>query len=489
VRRASIVLWLLSMLAFTVSARAIEVSEAQKEAARERFARGIERMRAGDHASAAAEFSAAYEVAPYPVVLYNLGIAYQKLGKPVEAVTAMEKVLADPGTLSADRVAQAQAVMAVERKRIGTLAIAVTPGGAKIRVDGIDLPEGESRIRVTAGNHFVEAVLRGHAPARREIGVAGEAEVEVALSLEPTDVALAQLWIRSKLPRAEVWLDGARIGETPLRQSVPVLPGEHAVELRRHGYRTARDRIDLGAGATGEVSLEPLEDPDVIAAEGALLALDAESARDLVLTVDGRRHGPYTGPFALAPGFHDVRVERAGFLPATLAVEVVAGTTVTRDVVLDPTPETVADHNRSVALFRGIGWTATALGALTLGGGIGFSVWNEGERSDLDAQLTPLVQPGGRCLRSSADFDAAFCEGLASDLDAGRRGGRTGRRPIGYALIGVGGALVITGVVLLAVGPDADRYAPAVDEDPFADVGFVPWLGSEIIGAGVHGSF
>src|SRR5690606_11433018 len=100
------------------------------------------------------EFSAAYEVAPYPVVLYNLGIAYQKLGKPVEAVTAMEKVLADPGTLSADRVAQVRAVIAAEQKRIGTLVIVVDPAGAKVRIDGVDLPEGAGRTRVTAGEHF-----------------------------------------------------------------------------------------------------------------------------------------------------------------------------------------------------------------------------------------------------------------------------------------------------------------------------------------------
>jgi hypothetical protein len=473
-----LVLW-----AAALPALAQDVSDDRKEMARERFARGVERLEAGDYRGAAAEFEAAYALAPFAVIQFNLGLAYEKLDQPVKAVAAMERVVADPGTLSAARVERAKQSIAEQSKRIGKLVVEVSEPGASVRVDGIEIGTSpiSAPVPIAAGLHFVEAVKRGFAPGRQETSVAGGEDAKVALALEPTDVSLAQLWIKSRLPDAEVWLDGVRIGKTPLKTTVPVMPGRHDVELRRLGYDTARESIELGAGATADLRLEPSEDQETIRAQGSLLALESEAVDDLVVTVDGKRIGAYGGPIALAPGAHDVGVERGGFEPTTLRVDVPAGSTITQLVVLDPTAETIADHNQEVALYRGFSWAATVTGVALAGAGAGVTVWALGQVSNAEDELAAHPE----CTeQGQGGAQNPFCVGLANDINSARS-----KRNGGFAMIGVGGGLLVTGIVLFAVTPDAGKYRREPEEDPFGDASLVLDLGPDGGYAGMSASF
>jgi hypothetical protein len=458
------------------------VSDEDRAAAKERFARGVERMEAEDWAGAVVELERAYQIAPYPVILFNLGIAYEKLDRPLEAVEAMTKVVDDPGNLKPERIETAKKTITEQKKRIGRLALEIEPAGADVRLDGIDI--GKSPIdKVTslrAGTHYLEVLKAGFAPLRREVVVKGQEELRVKVVLETTELAFAQLWIKSPLPAAEIWLDGQRIGVTPLAQSVPVLPGNHTVELRRPGYQTATKSLDLGPGATGEVKLDPEPDESAVAREGGLLLLASDAPEDLVIEIDGRRRGVYTGAIALAVGTHEVRVERAGFLPITLQVWIVKGDRITREVVMDPTPETVAAHNGDVALFRGLGWTFTALGALALGGGVGFTVYNENRISDLDAAFQPKLASDQPCDSRSVNYQEQACIEEATAIDNAR-----GRRPISYALFIGGGVSLVTGVILLIAGPDADEFLPDT-EGEVDELAVVPAL-APLPGGGLIG--
>src|SRR5258708_27144186 len=81
--------------------------EARTEAA-ERFDRGLRLFNRGDTASALAEFRRAYALIPNVLVLYNIGLVYAQMGRPVEASDALEQVLASPGALSPERLATAR---------------------------------------------------------------------------------------------------------------------------------------------------------------------------------------------------------------------------------------------------------------------------------------------------------------------------------------------------------------------------------------------
>ncbi len=458
--------WLLLALTLALAAprtaSADEVSEAARAAAKEKFARGVERLRAKDYGGAAVELESAHALAPYPVVLYNLGLAYEGLDRPVDALRVMKQVLAAPGNLRDERIARARRAVSELGKRVGSLALTIGESGADVRIDGTSVgtsPLPEPRA-LSAGAHFVEVHKVGFVPFRQEVVIVGEQSTALTVTLEPSELALAQVWIRTELPDAEVWLDGQRIAVTPLRQSIPVLAGPHAIELRRAGYHAAIERIEVGPGATAEVKLSLAVNEPAVAQSGGKLVLTSSALDDLVLTIDGQRHGLYTGPIALAPGRHDVRVERAGFFPATLRVELATGETLTQAVVMDPTPETIAAHNADVTLYGALGWTFTATAALAIGGGIAFTVFNEQSARDEEDAFFPLLEPGQPCDRTMSPSDN--CRRLATEVDTARAL-VTSRRPVSYALFIGGGALLATGVVLLVLAPDPEAFTTKTD--------------------------
>ncbi len=433
-------------------------TEDAKAKAKARFVRGIDRMEAEDYAGAVGEFERAYEHAPFAVILFNLGIAYAKLDRPVKAVEVLERVVAEPGSLSPQRVAQAKETIAAQGARIGRVAVKVDVDGAKVRVDGVDVGVAPLTLSLRSGLHFVEAVKVGYAPSRREVSVAGDAQAEVTLSLEATADGLGQLWVRSDLPGAEVLLDGKRVGTTPLTSSIPVVPGDHDVELRREGYRRASNRVSVGVGATAEVSLEPRPDRSAIAKGGSRLALTGDEASELVVTLDGERVGLYASPIALAPGPHAILIERGGYLATEVEVDVPKGETLTQVVSLEPTPETIEAHDASVTDYRIAAWSTLGVGVALIGAGVGYTVYNEGVRADKEDEFEAQLAPGERC--SMAGLDDPYCVGLAEDIDAAGA-----RRPIGYALMGAGAASAIASIIVFAVMPDPDRFRHELDED------------------------
>src|SRR5580765_5464988 len=96
---------LLGVLAlFTaLPARAADApADPKKAEAAQRFDRGLQLFDDGDTAGALAEFKRTYELVPNPVVLFNIGLVYAAMGRPVSAVDALEKVMQTPDKLSTD---------------------------------------------------------------------------------------------------------------------------------------------------------------------------------------------------------------------------------------------------------------------------------------------------------------------------------------------------------------------------------------------------
>lgn len=465
-----------STLAATAGAQA--VSDADRAAAKERFARGVEHLRAEDYHSAAAQFEKAYELAPFAVVLYNLGVAYAKSNRPVKASDALQKVIAAPGKLKAERIARAKELLAEQTARIGMVDVVVDQAGAEVRIDGESAGQSPlaAPIRLRAGEHFVEVVKSGFAPFRKTLTLAGGATERVAVTLEATELAFAQIWIRTELPDVQVWLDGTQVGKTPLEQSLPVLPGKHEIELRRLGYHSVIKRLELGAGATAEVKAAPAVDDDAVRAAGGTLSLVADDPESLVLTVDGKRQGVYGGAIALPPGLHDVRVERAGFFPTTLRVFIARGGRLEREVLMDPTPETLAEVQSDETLFTALGITFLGVGALGIGGSIAFTLWNEGSSQAAEDAFfdNGCVGAGGQTCLSLAE--------AAEDAKATK----SNRRPIYAVLYGLSAASLATGIALLVLAPDGDRYAPDADG---IELGVAPIVTPDGAYLGVTGRF
>ena len=454
---------------------------ADRQEAAERFDRGLRLFNAGDSAGALAELRRAYELIPNVLVLYDIGLVYAQMGRAVEATEALDRALASPGALSAERLATARRTRDEQSTRVAEVAVAASVEGATVEVDGVEAGKTplSQPLRVTSGTHVIGAVAPGFVPQRKEVTIAGGEKQALQLELVAMQGRLAHLAVRTHLPGADVLADDQRVGTTPLSASVSLAPGSHRVELRRPGYATARAEIVLGDGATGEVTLEPEEDPAALATMAGELRLELPETQ-AVVTVDGRARGVYTQPLRLAPGPHRLLVERGDFQPVARDVTVELGRTATVRVDLEPTSDYRARYVSHAQTQRTWGIISIVGGAVIAAGGTGLVLYDAKQRSDgratitsIDAQSTAhsnqLCDPGQLTAILQANCIDPKNAAQAQVDDANTRD------YIGWGAVALGGAAVVLGVTLFVTADDPHAYDRARPADA-ASVRVVPTL-------------
>jgi hypothetical protein len=441
--------------------------EATKAEAARRFERGIKLFNAGDNAGALAEFKRIHDLVPNPVVLFNIGLVYAAMGRPVDAVDALAPAI-QSGALSEHDLERAQQTFNDQSARVARLDVTTTPEGARIEVDNVQVAKTPltGPIRIAEGSHIIGAVAEGYAPARKELVVAGNVDASLHLDLVPSQSKqLANLSLRSATFGAAVLVDGQPAGTTPLATSITLSSGRHVIELRRPGYVPGRREIDLGEGATGDVALDLAVDPRALETEGATLVIDA-SETPVEVSVDGERRGPYAAPLRVPRGPHRVTVTAAGFVPSEHAVNLDPSVTNVVRFILDPTPETRESHRSNALFHRTWGWIGVAAGAALAGGGVAFVALGSDEKSDgdkavaeVERKLTASEAPCDHAsgFASQPDMTAAACDQERADAESKVSAGKT-KSLVGFVGIGVGGAVAITGIVLLVTGDDPDKY-------------------------------
>ncbi len=441
-------------------------ASAKAEAAR-RFDRALKLFESGDNAGALAEFKRIYDIMPEPVVLYNIGLVYAALARPVDAVDALEPLVTG-GKLQPAQLERARVTLEDQKARIGRVAVSTKPVDARIEVDNIEVAKTplSAPIRVSEGTHIIGAVAEGYAPARKEILVAGNSDASLTFELIPTQgKEPANLSVKTRISGAQIFLDGKAVGQTPLATSITTAAGHHVVELRRAGYVSAQKAVDVGPGATGEIALDLNIDAAALGADGATLVLNA-SESPVDVTLDGERRGLYKEPLRLPMGPHHLSVSSPGFI--TIERDVVLDKSNTNEIqfTFEPTPETRRSYRSNAMLHRTWGWVGIIGGAVIGGGGAalaaaGISKKNSGA-SDLTALNDKTINSIPPCdgthgyLAEGSDNGAA-CNSAKTDasnkFDSGVQ-----LRNLGFVGVGVGGAVLVTGVVLLLTGSDPNKY-------------------------------
>ncbi len=447
-------------------------SESARTEAGERFDRGLRLFNAGDNAGALVEFRRAYELVANVVVLYNIGLVYAQMGRAVEAADALDRVLATPAGLSPERLALARKTRDDQASRIAEIAVEANVEGARVEVDGIDSAKTplSAPLRVPGGTHVIGLIAPGFSPQRKEVAVASGQKAALAFDLVPMAGRMAHLVVKTHVPGADLFADDQRIGSTPLAASVSLAPGPHRVELRRPGYTTAGADVTLTDGASGEVTLEPAEDPSLLAPSGGVLALDVSETL-AVVTVDGRPRGVYGAPLRLAAGPHDVLVERGDFEPAAREVTIDAGRTTSVRIVLEPTPDYRTHFESRAQAQRTWGLIGILGGAAVLAGGITLVAVDASQRSQGNKQATQLnaaIQLGsGDPVCDPAAHDSSTPQYKQACLDPltaayGKVNDANTRDYGGWSAIGVGAAGLVVGIVLRATADDPHKYDRAV---------------------------
>jgi tetratricopeptide (TPR) repeat protein len=156
--------------------------------ARWHFEQGVAAFNQRRFGEAAKEFQEAYQLSPHFSVLYNIGQVNVALGRPVEAVEAFERYLAEGGSaISAARKTAVQAELDTQRVLLGTVAVAVAPAGAEIRMDGKSVGHAplDRSVKIAAGQHTLMAFLDGYRVQTRELLVQPGEHVQIQIELEP----------------------------------------------------------------------------------------------------------------------------------------------------------------------------------------------------------------------------------------------------------------------------------------------------------------
>jgi len=430
-------------------------SPAVKAEARERFDTGLHLFEKGENAGALAEFKRAFQLIPNPLVLYNMGLVYAAMNRPVDALDALNQFLAEPGTAGAEQKKHAEEVRAEQDKRIAQLVV-LTDHPATVEVDGVEVghtPLGKP-IRVGSGSHVVAVEAPGFLGSRREVTLAGQLTETIAMSMQPTDTRMAQLVVTAAVPGAEVVVNGKRVGATPLPASVAVPPGKVTVELQRAGYVTASQSIALDEGARGELTFTLVEDPAAPASvRGRLVVTSSEPGSDLI--VDGGERRSLVGPVVLPVGPHHVRVEKSGYEYAERSVEIVNGQDASLQVTLAPTAETQAQLDASRSSRRVVAWSVLVGGiALAAAGGVVAVLENSAlssAKTDFATKVTtPEMIVGGTCdkTQDASDFILHNCANIHSYYQ-GRIDSATRWRLIGIIGGAAGVATAVAGAVIL----------------------------------------
>jgi hypothetical protein len=147
----------------------------------------------GDYAGALEKFTAAYTAYPSPKLMFNIGQANRDLGRPVEALAAFEKFLADAPDAAPDAVASAHKSTADLREKLGRIHIECERMGAEVNVDGQSVGTTPLLMPIwaTPGRHQVTARHPSASPTLENVEVQAGSIQMVTLHLRPLAIPVA----------------------------------------------------------------------------------------------------------------------------------------------------------------------------------------------------------------------------------------------------------------------------------------------------------
>lgn len=210
-------------------------------------------------------------------------------------------------------------LQALGRFQLLTSDVELATAAVPVTVDGVQVGTLPLDITLTPGRHLYRVVRNGYHPVERWFEVAGGQTYTAEVVLRPLPEPQGELLVAPDVPGAQVLIDGAASGTTPLVAAVAA--GSHVVEIHAEGLDPHRNTVEVTAGSRTVVSpvlrtarldggvLRVLTSPD-----HAFVSVDGEDKGPAPLVVEG-----------LPPGTHIVEVSAAGFSPAVERVTIEAG--------------------------------------------------------------------------------------------------------------------------------------------------------------------
>jgi hypothetical protein len=203
----------------------------QKEADRH-FQSGVALYREAKYAEALDEFERAYEIAPHPLVVFNIAECHRELLHYAEAVASYRQFLIDGnGRVPAARLANAQTELDALLTLVARVTVTIAPANeeAVLILDGRELDRPVMPLILPPGEHRLIARAAGRRDAARNLQLSAGDSLAVQLEL-------------GELPRLAV----ERVVTVPAQGPSLALDAGFGMNLRRLG-KTGAPSVGLGA--------------------------------------------------------------------------------------------------------------------------------------------------------------------------------------------------------------------------------------------------
>ena len=176
--------------ASVVTIRSAPAQAADTAEANRHFQEGVELYGEGKFEEALVEFERAYEIAPHPLVLYNLAGTNRELSHYDDAIQYYERFLKEgEGQVSPELLERGKSELAALKSRVGTIAVTVDRAGAVISVDGKKAGEAplQRPLVLGPGRHTIEIGMPGGRVETRVVALASgdQAKVDITLGRDP----------------------------------------------------------------------------------------------------------------------------------------------------------------------------------------------------------------------------------------------------------------------------------------------------------------
>ena len=469
------------MLAVVLVVSSVAAAQPASPDVAQRFERALRLYAQGNKELALAEFQKLWAESRKPAALFNIALVQAALGHPVEAIEAADQLLANPGSFAPARLQKLRELRESQLDKVGQLTV-TAPQGVDVSISGRKLGTSplDKPVLVPTGRVVVAGEASRRKPGFVETTVPPRGRVDVVLELAPLEAQLGAVRLNTRTPGADVFVDGVKVGQTPTLTRIPVEPGQRVIELRRDGYESVKQSLDVGEAAELQVSLEPKPDAQALELDGATVTAKT-SETQVVLTVDGQRRGLLAGSFKLAPGPHVLQFERGGFYPVKRELTVAAQEVVTVEVEFEPTPDLRAELERSLFWHRLLGIGGLSLGAVLAGGSAGYLAWNADTRRVWEGRQALYVsqQSTGCPDESGMGRD---CNALIAQAEEQVRQTRQ-LDVLGYVGVGVGALFAIGGTVSLLTAPSLSKYDAAPAQTELMQLSLAPFgTGLQLLG-------
>lgn len=215
------------------------------------FERGVALYGEADYKAALTEFKRAYEMAPNPLVLYNIGQTQFQLRNYSAALTSFERYLAEAGA-NPPHVQEVQHSVEVLKTRVGRVDIdANVP--SEVLID--DEPQGKTpiaKLLVSVGKHKVVAKHDGAPPQEKTIDVAAGDSVPVSFTFDTApkpapaaSVTLPPATPEERPPYATIaWVSAGALAVGAVVTGIVATSSASSLSDERESATATRERLD-----------------------------------------------------------------------------------------------------------------------------------------------------------------------------------------------------------------------------------------------------